>query len=476
MQFRQVIFFGFPMDHTIKSTDYAVINPTTGEVVDRFDCHSEGEIQCRLEQASACFPEWSTVGFAHRADCFKKLSACLREKSEELAGTMALEMGKPLTQGRTEVEKCAFVCEYYATHAESFLHPYEVKTEMSESRVVYQALGSIFAIMPWNFPLWQVFRAAAPILMAGNTMILKHAPRVPNTANSILDLFDLAGFPDGALVNVFASNEQASRIIAERSVKGVCLTGSGAAGRAVASEAGRHLKPVLLELGGSDPYIVLEDADLELAAEKTVFSRMLNNGQTCISAKRFIVVDSVAAEFTDRVQAALEQQVMGDPLEAGVTQGPMAREDLCRNLHDQVERSIGSGARLICGGSLPKGAGFFYPATLLTGVKPGMAAFEEELFGPVGSIITVRSTEEAVALANQSSYGLGAAVFTRDIDLGRDLATSHIHAGTCVVNDFVRSDPRLPFGGINDSGFGRELGVEGIRQFVNIKTVAVGCK
>ena len=254
----------------------------------------------------------------------------------------------------------------------------------------------------------------------------------------------------------------------------MCLTGRGAAGGAVAAQAGRHLKPVLLELGGSDPYIVLEDADLELAAEKTVFSRMLNNGQTCISAKRFIVIDSIAAEFTERVQAILEKQVMGDPLDAGVNQGPMAREDLCLGLEDQVKLSIQEGARLVHGGVRPDRPGFFFPATLLADVKPGMPAFDEELFGPVGAVITAKSTEEAVALANQSIYGLGAALFTRDIELGLKLACSKIDAGTCVINDFVRSDPRLPFGGINESGFGRELGAEGVKEFVNIKTIAVG--
>ena len=458
----------------VKATDYAVLNPASGELLEQFSFHTDADIQLCLDAAATSFPLWKDAGFEYRSECFIRLAELLRREQDGLARTMALEMGKPLAQGKAEAEKSAFVCEHYAAHAESFLSPYEVSTDMKESRVVYEPLGTIFAIMPWNFPLWQVFRAAAPIMMSGNTMLLKHAPRVPRTALCIEKMCLQSGFPKGALSTVFASNEQALKIIADRTVKGVCLTGSGAAGSAVAAQAGRCLKPVLLELGGSDPYIVFEDADLELAAEKTVFSRMLNNGQTCISAKRFIVLDSVAAEFTERVQAILEKQVMGDPLEAGVTQGPMAREDLCLGLQDQVERSLQAGARLVCGGVLPDRPGFFFPATLLADVKPGMPAFDEELFGPVGAVITAKSTEEAIALANQSAYGLGAALFTRDIKLGLELAISKINAGTCVINDFVRSDPRLPFGGINDSGFGRELGAEGTKAFMNIKTIAVG--
>ncbi|MEM1222861.1 MAG: NAD-dependent succinate-semialdehyde dehydrogenase [Verrucomicrobiota bacterium] len=462
------------MATTIKVSDYAVLNPTTGEILSNFNFHSDVEVTGLLRAASNAFEKWKITPFSERAALFHKVAEILRSRQEELAQVMAVEMGKPIAQGKAEAIKCAFVCDYFADHAESFLAPYQVETELAETNVIYRPLGTIFAIMPWNFPLWQVFRAAAPTLMAGNTMLLKHAPRVPQTALEIEKIMLEAGFPAGALINVFASNEQAAKIIADPSIKGVCLTGSGRAGRAVAAEAGRHLKPVLLELGGSDPYIVLEDADLELAAEKTAFSRMLNNGQTCISAKRFIVHQSVADEFTNHLIAQFKKQVIGDPLVDGVTQGPMAREDLVNELQSQVIRSVHAGANIIYQGSKIDGPGFFFPITLLGDVQPGIPAFEEELFGPVGSIITAKSTEEAISLANQSVYGLGSAIFTKDVDLGRHLAANDLNAGTCVVNDFVRSDPRLPFGGINESGYGRELGAEGIKEFVNIKTIAVG--
>jgi len=459
---------------TSKPSAYAVINPSTGEVVARYDEHSDSEIDTRLAISAKAFALWRRTSFAQRAELLRKMAALLRERQDSLAHTMAIEMGKPLAQGKAEAAKCALVCEHYAKHAERMLAPYSVDTEMTRSEVIYRPLGTIFAIMPWNFPLWQVFRAAAPNLMAGNTMILKHAPCVPQTALAMEALFLEAGFPEGAFVNVFASDAQAENIIASPIVKGVCLTGSGRAGSAVAATAGRHLKRSLLELGGSDPYIVLADADLALAAEKTVFSRMLNNGQTCISAKRFIVVKSVAEEFTQRLLTEMNKYKLGDPAEEGVTQGPMARADLCHQLQDQVDRAVAAGARVLCGGQQLDRKGNFFPATLLTNVQPDNPAFTEEFFGPVGSIITAQSTEEALALANNSSYGLGCAIFTADIELGLRLAADELSAGTCVVNDFVRSDPRLPFGGIGESGFGRELGDEGIKEFVNIKTVCLG--
>ncbi|MEM7790411.1 MAG: NAD-dependent succinate-semialdehyde dehydrogenase [Verrucomicrobiota bacterium] len=462
------------MATTIKVSDYAVLNPTTGEVLLNFNFHSDVEVGGLLRTANNAYENWKRLSLSERSALFRRVAEILQSRQEELAQVMAIEMGKPVAQGKAEIVKCSFVCNYFADHAESFLAPYDVKTELAETTVIYRPLGTVFAIMPWNFPLWQVFRAAAPTLMAGNTMLLKHAPRVPQTALEIEKIMLEAGFPAGVLINVFASNEQAAKIIADPSIKGVCLTGSGRAGRSVAAEAGRHLKPALLELGGSDPYIVLEDADLKLAAEKIAFSRMLNNGQTCISAKRFIVHEAVADEFTNNLIEVLKKQVIGDPLVEGVTQGPMAREDLVNELQIQVIRSVHAGAKIIYQGSTIEGSGFFFPVTLLSNVKPETPAFKEELFGPVGAIITAKSTEEAVSLANQSAYGLGSAIFTGDIELGRHLAANELNAGTCVVNDFVRSDPRLPFGGINESGYGRELGAEGIKEFVNIKTIAVG--
>ena len=455
----------------MKKTDYAVINPASTELIEVFPTDSDSHIEKQIQLQAQTFTEWGKTDFKQRSECFYAISKILQKNKEDLAYTVALEMGKPVDQARAEVDKCALVCEYYASNAGSFLSPYDVQTELSVSRVFYKPLGAIFAIMPWNFPLWQVFRAAAPIIMAGNTLILKHAPRVPRTAKNIEKMFLEAGFPKGVLSNVFASNEQAAQIISSQCIKGVCLTGSCGAGRAIAIEAGKNLKPVLLELGGSDPYIVLDDADIQLAAEKIALSRMLNNGQTCISAKRFIVIDSVKKEFSERLISEFEKYSMGDPTSKAITQGPLAREDLLIELKNQVARSLESGAKLIYQGSASKLEGYFHPITLLQDVQPGMAAFDEELFGPVGAIISAQSIEEAIKLANQSSFGLGAAVFTQDVELGLNIATNQINAGTCVVNDFVRSDPRLPFGGINESGFGRELGVEGIRFFVNIKTV-----
>jgi len=442
--------------------------------VARYDEHTDSQLDRLLTLAEDTFDAWRRVSFSERAKLFYAVAEILRARQDELAGIMAIEMGKPLAQGKAEALKCAYVCEYFAEHAEAFLAPRAVKTELSRSDVIYRPLGAVFAIMPWNFPLWQVFRAAAPNLMAGNTMVLKHAPCVANTALEIEKMMVAAGFPAGALINVFASNQQSEQIIAHKAIKGVCLTGSGRAGRAVAATAGKHLKKVLLELGGSDPYIVLADADLALAAEKIAFSRMLNNGQTCISAKRFIVDESVLEAFTERLAAEFDKYVLGDPLAEGVTQGPMARADLCAELQAQVDRAIAGGAHLLCGGQQLDRPGNFFPATLLTGVRPGMAAFDEELFGPVGSIIAAKDQHEAIALANQSPYGLGAALFTKDVELGLRLAADEINVGTCVVNDFVRSDPRLPFGGIGESGFGRELSGEGIKEFMNIKTVCLG--
>jgi len=459
---------------TSKLSDYAVINPSTEEVVARYDEHTDSQLEELLHISNDTFETWRRVSFNERAKLFYAVAKILRDRQDELARIMAVEMGKPLAQGKAEAVKCATVCEYFADNAATFLAPYSVKTELTRSEVIYRPLGSIFAIMPWNFPLWQVFRAAAPNLMAGNTMILKHAPCVAQTALEIEKMMLEAGFPKGALINIFASNEQSEKIIASATTKGVCLTGSGRAGRAVAATAGKHLKRVLLELGGSDPYIVLEDADLALAAEKTVFSRMLNNGQTCISAKRFIAVESVVEKFTERLLTEMAKYTIGNPLEDGVTQGPMARVDLCAELQDQVDRAVAAGAQLACGGKQLNRKGNFFPATLLTNVRPSNPAFEEEFFGPVGAIISAKSTEEAVELANRSRYGLGCAIFTKDTDLGLRLAADELSAGTCVVNDFVRSDPRLPFGGINESGFGRELGTEGIKEFVNIKTVCLG--
>lgn len=461
------------MADTFSLDTYGVIDPSTGKVLESYETLSAEDIRRVLAQSELAFRTWKRTSFEERGSLLKQVAGKLREEKVALAKNMAIEMGKPIGMGEAEAEKCAFVLEYYAEHGESFLQPYRVEAGFRESFVAFQPLGTVFGIMPWNFPLWQVFRACAPTLMAGNTFVLKHAPRVPRTALAIERLFLESGAPAGLVSNVFASNEQAADIIASPEIQGVCLTGSERAGSAVAATAGRHLKKVLLELGGSDPYVVLEDADLTLAASKTATSRMLNNGQTCISAKRFIVVEQVADAFAEKMIEELTAYTMGSPMDSGVNQGPMAREDLRVQLSDQVERSIAAGAGVLLGGKPDANDGFFYPATLLDHVTPHMSAFTEELFGPVGSIIRVRDEKQAIEMANATALGLGGAVFTQDLDRGRRIAQEEIEVGTCVVNDFVRSDPRLPFGGIHRSGFGRELGVEGIREFVNIKTVCI---
>ncbi len=386
---------------------------------------------------------------------------------------MAEEMGKPIRAGRGEAEKCAWVSEYYADHAERFLADEPADTDASRSYVAYRPLGPILAIMPWNFPYWQVFRAAAPALMAGNTVLLKHAPNVPGCAQRLEALFADAGLPDGCFQSLFLTNEQAGAVIRSRHVQGVTLTGSVRAGKAVARQAGARVKRTVLELGGSDPYVILEDADLEHAAEQCVQSRLTNSGQSCIAAKRLIVVDPVRSRFVDAVVERMRAARMGDPLDEETDVGPQAREDLRDALARQVEGSLAKGARCLLGGEPAPGPGWYYPPTVLVDVKRGMPAYKEEVFGPVASILSARDRKHAIRIANDTSFGLGAAVFTADVAEGERIARDELHAGCCFVNAFVRSDPRLPFGGIMDSGYGRELGRHGIREFVNAKTVYV---
>jgi succinate-semialdehyde dehydrogenase/glutarate-semialdehyde dehydrogenase len=390
---------------------------------------------------------------------------------------MALEMGKPLAQGRSEVEKCAWVCEYYAENAATFLADEPIETDASRSYVHYEGLGIVLAIMPWNFPLWQLFRFGAPALMAGNGILLKHAPSVPGCAlaiESILrEALECAGAPPALVANAFLSIELSGRAIEAPEVRAVTLTGSTRAGKAIAARAGAALKKVVLELGGSDPYVILEDADMEAAVNACVAGRMLNSGQSCIAAKRWIVVDAVRAEFETRVHVALAALVLGAPRDENVSVGPMARVDLRDELHRQVEQSVAAGAKLVLGGKVPDRPGAWYPPTLLVDVCPGMPAFDEELFGPVGALVAARDEAHAIELANRTPYGLGAAVLTGDVARGERIAREQLAAGSCFVNAFVRSDPRLPFGGIKDSGYGRELGPHGIREFVNAKTIYV---
>ncbi len=449
------------------------INPATGETVAEYPTLTTKEVHGAIERADGAFRQWRQSSFATRAKLMQSAADLLRKRAPALAKLMAEEMGKPLKDGKAEAEKCAWVCEYYAEKAEQFLANERIETDAAESFVTYQPLGVVLAVMPWNFPFWQLFRFAAPSLMAGNVGLLKHASNVPGCALAIEEIFKDSGFPKGVFTTLLVGSDAIEGIIEHKLVRAVTLTGSTPAGRAVAKKAGEMLKKSVLELGGSDPYIILEDADLASAVNTCVSSRLINAGQSCIAAKRFIVVesqrDAFEKLFVDRMAAAK----MGDPMDEATEVGPQARVDLRDDLHEQVQQSIKQGARCLLGGKVPDGPGAYYPPTVLTDVQPGMPAYDEELFGPVAAIIPVADQGEAIRVANDTAFGLGAAIFTQNLELGRHLAATELEAGACFVNSFVKSDPRLPFGGIKESGYGRELSHHGIREFVNTKTVYV---
>ncbi|MBN2012650.1 NAD-dependent succinate-semialdehyde dehydrogenase [candidate division KSB1 bacterium] len=449
------------------------VNPATGETIASYNESTPQQVSEKITAAHLAFPEWRSMSVNDRSHLMKQAAKILRTNADEYAHLMTTEMGKTLREGKAEAEKCAWVCEYYADNAESFLQSEVIATDASKSFITYQPLGVILAVMPWNFPFWQVFRFAAPALMAGNVGVLKHASNVPGCALAIENVFKQAGFPENVFTTLLVGSNQVNTIIENSLVKAVTLTGSTPAGRAVAAKAGAMLKKTVLELGGSDPYIVLEDADLDETVNACVISRLINAGQSCIAAKRFIVVEAVRAEFETKFVNQMKKIKMGDPLDPATDIGPQARHDLRDELHVQVMSSIRNGARLVLGGELPAGNGAFYPPTVLTDVNKGMPAYEEELFGPVAAIIPVKYESEAIRVANDSSFGLGAAIFTRDVEKGEGIAATEIEAGCCFVNAFVKSDPRLPFGGIKESGYGRELSYIGIREFVNIKSVYV---
>lgn len=453
---------------------YIAVDPSTGTELHRVPSTTLAEARLAAAGAAAVAPEWWRAGFDARGGRLRALAEALRSRSEPLARRMAVEMGKPLAEGRSEVEKCAWVCEYYAEHAAGFLAPQEVETEAVQSGWVYRPLGVVLAVMPWNFPLWQFFRFAAPALMAGNGALLKHASNVPGCAADIRSLLEEAGFPDGLVSVVFLDSSEVGDLIDDRHVHAVTLTGSVPAGRAVAERAGRALKKAVMELGGSDPSVILSDADLDFAAAESVRSRLINNGQSCIASKRFIVVDELHDRFVEAVVARMAEVTMGPPLDESTDLGPMAKVELRDELHDQVVRSVDAGARLRLGGEVPDRAGAWYPATVLTDVGPGMPAADEELFGPVAAVIRAKDDDDALRIANDTPFGLGAAVYTADPARGERIAADQLEAGACFVNGMVRSDPRLPFGGIGISGYGRELSPLGIREFVNAKTVWVG--
>jgi len=446
------------------------VNPATGEVLETFDEHSRQDVERILAAAHAAFLEWRDTRYAARAKSMRQAATTLRTRKADYARLMTLEMGKPIVQGEAEVEKCAWACEYYADQAEALLAEQPRQTDASRSYVRFDPLGPVLAVMPWNFPFWQVFRFAAPALMAGDTAVLKHASNVPRCALTIEEVFRDAGFPRGVFATILVGSSAVAPLIADRRIVAVTLTGSDHAGSQVAQHAGRELKKTVLELGGSDPFIVLADADLAAAASTAADARLVNSGQSCIAAKRFIVVEAVADRFLERFVHELRSRRVGDPLSRDTQVGPQARVDLRDALHRQVEESVKRGAKLLLGGEIPAGKGAFYPATLLTAVDKGMPAFDEETFGPVAAVIRAKDETDAVRLANDSPFGLGASVWTQDRARAERLA-AQIEAGSVFVNGLVKSDPRLPFGGIKRSGYGRELSEYGIREFVNIKSV-----
>lgn len=446
------------------------VNPFSGALLESYPAFDLTTLDTTLIAGVGAQRQWSLTDVATRMSVLMALAQQLRQQQERLARLATLEMGKTLASARAEIEKCAWVCEYYAEHGPAMIAEETVASDDAVQRLIcYQPLGLVLAIMPWNFPYWQVFRFLAPALMAGNGAILKHASNVPGCALAIQSVCREAGVPEDLFCTLLVSGKEASALIEHPLISAVTFTGSTAAGREIAATAGRHLKKTVLELGGSDAYLVLEDADIDLAVEKCVTSRLLNNGQSCIAAKRFIVHDSLYGKFAAAMASAMSRQVVGDPLQESTDIGPQAREDLCRELASQVDESVRLGAVLVSGGHSDKA--MFWP-TVLGEVRPGMPAFDEELFGPVAALIRARSDDEAIALANQSVFGLGSAVFTSDLARGKRVALA-LEAGACAVNDFVKSDPRMPFGGIKASGYGRELAGFGLREFTNIKSLVI---
>jgi len=451
------------------------INPFNGEIIKEYQEDTDQEISEKIRLVHQAWGLYQHTDYTLRAGLLLKVSVLLAERKDALARLMALEMGKPLKQGVAEVLKCAAVCKYYAENAENFLADQLIETAASKSYVSFRPIGIVLAVMPWNFPFWQVFRFLAPALMAGNAGILKHSSGVTGCALAIEEIIKDAGFQKDIFKVLVCSSKSVAKVIDDPLVKAVTITGSTAAGQKIAEQAGRLLKKTVLELGGSDPYLILADADLAAAAKVCAESRLINNGQSCIAAKRFIVVQEVEEEFTRLFRYEMEHKKTGDPFKGDTDLGPLARADLRDELDQQVLKCIEQGARCILGGKIPfaDGEHAFYQPTILTGVKKGMLAYDEEIFGPVAAIITATDTADAIRIANDTNFGLGAAVFSMDLDLAEDIARNQLAAGSCFVNEGVKSDPALPFGGINQSGYGRELAMFGIHEFVNIKTVYV---
>jgi succinate-semialdehyde dehydrogenase / glutarate-semialdehyde dehydrogenase len=449
------------------------VNPANGQSIKKYRGHSIKQIDQKIKQTHSAWLKWRSTSHNERSTLLTNMAGILQTRKKEFAVLMAHEMGKPIVQGVAEIEKCAVLCQYYSANAATYLGDQLIETEASKSFVSFQPIGVVLAVMPWNFPFWQVFRFLVPALAAGNCGILKHSSNVPGCALAIEEVVHQSGFPAKVFQSLLVNSSVVEKLIENPLIQAVTITGSTAAGKQVAQKAGSFIKKTVLELGGSDAYVILENADLEKAAEICVNSRIINSGQSCIAAKRFIVVKSVQKQFTKLFFSKMKTKKLGDPLNAATDIGPQARVDLRDELHEQVKRSIKRGAKCILGGEIPKGKNAFYPATILTKVKPGMPAYDEELFGPVAAIIAARDEADAIRIANDTSFGLGSAVFTEDKDRGEKIAATKLQAGSCFVNAMVKSDARLPFGGIKESGYGRELGLFGIHEFVNVKTVYV---
>ncbi len=465
-----VLFFNFRTKHLFIMQS---INPFSGEILQTYREYTTEEVNSIIQHVDVSYQQWKLTNFERRTTLMKNLQARLLQNREILAALMVAEMGKVLREALGEIDKCALVCGYYADHSEVFLKNEQIRTEASESYITFQPIGTILAVMPWNFPFWQVFRFLAPALMAGNTGVLKHASNVSGCALAIEQLVIDAGFPENVFRTLLISSTGVNAVIENPLIKAVTLTGSTPAGKAVASAAGAVLKKTVLELGGSDPYLIMEDADVQRAARLCVTSRLLNAGQSCIGAKRFIVAEPIYDAFKAEFVRLMKESVYGDPSDPHTVIGPLARADLRDELHQQVEKSRIMSASVLLGGFIPEGEAAFYPPTVLENVTPGMPAYHEELFGPVAVLYRFQTEREAIRIANNTVFGLGAGIFTTDPERGKMLAEKGLEAGCVFVNDFVKSDPRLPFGGIKESGYGRELSALGIREFVNIKTIVM---
>lgn len=449
------------------------INPATLQVIKTFAAHTDEALEKIITQADETFRSWRQTSFAQRSELMLQAAALLDQETDHFAKLITLEMGKPIKQARAEIKKCANVCRFYAEKAEDFLKDEMIPSPARKSFVSYEPLGIVLAIMPWNFPFWQVFRFAAPALMAGNVGILKHASNVPQCALAIEEVFRRAGFPDGAFTSILVGSEKIEKLLQDDRIKAATLTGSEGAGSKVGEAAGREIKKVVLELGGSDAFIVLEDADLDTAVETAVNSRLINTGQSCIAAKRFIIMEPVAEAFLQKMKETLEQKQTGDPLDENCDYGPLARHDLAQELQKQVIASVAKGATVYLAGGHEEPESAYFKPMILTNINPGMPAYEEELFGPVATVFIVNNEEEAISIANDHRYGLAATIFTQDTAKAEKLARQ-IESGNVFINAMVQSSPEMPFGGVKKSGFGRELSAVGIREFVNQKTIWVG--